>query len=399
VTSRRQFVEECGKAAAAFVFMAACDQERIAAASKPRPLAMGVSVMTCWASPRPEYGLVTGCQCPVEWPWEAMRATNRVPAIGQYDEAKPEVTSWRIEQMTRGGIDWCSYQHEWSFHLGKLVMNHCAENHPADSAVSFAMSWWDVQSAATDSLNLKYWDSTYWTDGRLPIWTRENISAGLIAYGRACAPIMAKASYLRIDDRPVLFRGYANTLQFYADRFGISPKEVLDLIAEGVGERPYFVATSCDPTVYPALKSWGFDALTEYQLNSDSWAHVLNIYRDRWASGLRVAKATGLHYWVPATAGFDARGYRPDSDAVRLGYTEPPTPADFTAHLIEARDIAERNYDLTQGRVITGAWSEHYEGSILEPQMPGMLHDGDEMLLAHRAACNPPATAYLKRAA
>lgn len=380
--ARREFL----RSAWTFIFAAACDRDSVFGPKKPRPLAMGVSVFTGWASPRPEYGLVTGCQCPSEYPWAQMRVGNRVPAIGQYDEARPEIASWRLEQMQRGGIDWCTYQHEWSFHRGELVMNHCAENHPADSPIQFAMSWWDVQSAATDSLNMRYWDSTYPLNGVIPIWTKENISAGLVAYGRACKPIMAKASYLRVDGRPVLFRGYANTLQFYA-RFGLSPKDVLDLVSKGAGERPYFVATSCDPTVYPLLKSWGFDALTEYQLNSDSWAHVLNIYRDRWASALKIARATGLHYWVPATAGFDARGYLPDADARVLGYTEPPTPADFTAHLMEARELAETNYDVTQGRVISGAWSEHYEGSVIEPQMPNQLHNGDEMLMAHGAAC------------
>lgn len=379
--ARREFL----RSAWTFLFAAACDRESVFGPKIPRPLAMGVSVFTGWASPRPEYGLVTGCQCPSEYPWAQMRVGNRVPAIGQYDEARPEISSWRLEQMQRGGIDWCTYQHEWSFHRGELVMNHCAENHPADSPISFAMSWWDVQSAATDALNLSYWDSTYPFEPPLPIWTKENISAGLVAYGRACKPIMAKASYLRVDGRPVLFRGYAHTLQFYA-RFELSPKDVLDLVSEGAGERPYFVATSCDPQVYPLLKSWGFDALTEYALYSDSWANVMEIYRDYWKRTIETCRRTGLEYWVPALAGFDARGYLPEADASKLGYFEPPNPAAFTAHLIEARTVAEENYELTRGRVLSYAWSEFYEGGIIEPQAPGMLHNGDEMLLAHQAA-------------
>lgn len=381
---RREFV----KAAGLFALIAACNPDALFAPKVRGRWTPGVSVFTGWASPRPEYGTVTGCQCPAQYPWDPahMLVRNRVPAIGQYDEADPSVTAWRLSEMQRGGVEWCTYQHEWSFHRGELVMNHCAENHPADSPIQFAMSWWDVQSAATDSLNMRYWDSTYPLNGVIPIWTRENISAGLIAYGAACAPIMRKASYLRIDDRPVLLRGYAHTLKFY-ERFGLSPKGVLDLIAEGVGERPYFVATSCDPTMYGSLEMWGFDAVTEYALYSDSYANVRRIYRDYWASTVTAAKASGLDFWVPALAGFDARGYLPDADASKLGYFEPATPQDFTDHLLEAREFAERHYDITRGRVLSYAWSEFYEGGIIEPQQPNMLHNGDEMLMAHAAAC------------
>lgn len=343
------------------------------------PLYMGVSVFTGWANPRPEYGLVTGCQCPLQNPWSGMLTPDRVPALGQYNEADPSVTVWRIAQMQIGKIDWCTYQHEWSMHMGQLTMNHCAENHPSDSPIQFAMSWWDVQSAATDALNLSYWDSTYHLNGVIPVWTKENISAGLVAYGKACAPFFAKASYLHVDGKPVLFRGYANTLQFYA-RFGLAPKDVLDLIASGAGTRPYFVATCCDPKVYPLLKSWGFDAFTEYNLRSDSWANVMPVYRQYWNSAIQIAKDTGIEYWVPALAGFDTSAYLPPEQVERF---EPPTPADFTVHLKEARAFAEANSQYTRGRVITYAWSEFFEGGIIEPMQPGMLHNGNEMLMAH----------------
>lgn len=382
-TARRDFLKACAAASAAFIGMA-CDADRVLY-PRPRPVSPGVSVFTGWASPRPEYGKVPGVQCPLQYPWTAMRTADRVPAIGQYDEKRPEVTSWRLEQMRRGGIEWCTYQHEWSFHLGQLLMNHCAENHPDDAQVQFAMAWFDVLSAATDALNLGYWDSTYALPVQLPIWTKDNVSAALVAYGVACAPFFRKASYLRVDDRPVLFRGYANSLQFYA-RFDLSPQDVLDLISSALPERPYFVATACTPDVHPLLKAWGFDAFTEYALYSDSYEHVRQTYRDFWDHGLEIAGATGIHFWVPAMAGFDARGYLPEADASKLGYFEPATPADFTAHLAEARDVADRNYDITGGRLLTYAFTEYYEGGIIEPMEPGMLHNGDELLLAHAAA-------------
>lgn len=368
--------------------MAGCNPDVLFGPKKRGPLHMGASTYTGWANPNPAYGLVTGCQAPLSNPWGGMLTQDRIPAIGQYDEREQSVTDWRLGEMQRGGIEWTTYQHEWSMHLNQLVMNHCAENHPADSPVQFAMSWWDVQSAATDPLNLRYWDSTYWDDGRLPVWNKEILGASFVAYGEACRPIMRKASYLRVDGKPVLFRGYANTLQFYA-RWGLTPKEILDLVSEGVGERPYFVATSCDLPCRPSLKAWGFDALTEYCLNADSWANLMSTYRDFWRQGIQLARDTGIDYWIPATAGFDARGYLSDYEASKLGYSEPPTPDDFTAHLIEARQVAEANYDVTRGKVLSYAFTERFEGGIIEPNMPtGMIHNGDEMLLAHAAACD-----------
>lgn len=371
MTSRRRFVEQCGKTAAAFVFMSACEQERIIAATKPRPLSMGVSVFAGWADPRPDFGLVPGVQCPQLHPWAGLRTADRVPAIGQYDERQQSVTDWRLAQMERGGIDWVTYQHEWSPGLGMLLMNHCAENHPDQARSQYAFSWWDVLTNSADGI-------TYYSDLK---WTPDTVRESLRSYGRAVYPFTRRASYLRVDDRPVLFRGAVQYLDFY-EHWNISPKEVLDLISEAFPVRPYWVATGTESRVYDNLKSWGFDALTEYLLYADSWANVAQTYRDYWASSATVAKATGLDFWVPATVGYDNRAFfAPQGDQIFM-----PTPEQFTAHLAEAREFAERHYELTRGMVGVYAWDEWYEGGVLEPCAPHMLHDGDAMLMAFKAA-------------
>lgn len=343
---------------------------------KPAPLYMGVSVFTGWASPRPEYGLVPGVQCPLEYPWRGMRTKDRLPAIGEYDEADPAVTAWRIEQMQKGKIDWVTYQHEWSPHLGRLLMNHCAENHPADSPIQLAMSWWDVLTNSTDGVT--YFAGDYALPERTGEWTAERVVASLRAYSKACEPITRKPSYLKIDGRPVLFRGAASSLRFYG-QWGISPSQALDLMASAFGRRPYFVAIATDPMDHAVLKKWGLDAFTEYNLYAGNWADVAQTYRDYWNRSIGIAKETGIDYWVPTSTGFDDRAW--GGSVVFM-----PTPAEFTEHLKEARDFARENYQYTRGRVLTNNWSELGEGSVLEPMMPGMLHDGEEMLLAHAKA-------------
>lgn len=345
---------------------------------KPEPLYMGVYLFPGWASPRPEYGLVPGVQCPLKWPWadpseegQANRTpskvlANRTPAIGEYDEALPEVTVWREAQMIRGKIDFCVYQHEWSPDLGLLTMNHCAENHPADSPVAFCLSWWDVLTNSSDG-------ETYFSD---PKWTLATVTASLKAYSKAVAPFTRKASYLKIDGRPVLFRGAAHSLRFYA-RWGLTPNMVLDLMASAITPRPYFVSTACDPIDHAVLKMWGFDAFTEYNLFADSWPSVMETYRYSWERALGIAKETGIEYWVPTTCGFDSREW-----GTRLPFVFIPTSEQLTEHLREARQFAQDNYRYTHGRVLLNNWSEYGEGSILEP----MLHNGDELLMAHARA-------------
>lgn len=336
---------------------------------RPAPVYMGVSVFTGWASPRPDYGLVPGVQCPQQYPWVGIQK-NRTPAMGQYDEAQSQVTTWRLSQMQRGKLDYCVYQHEWSPNLGKFTMNHCAENHPPQSPVQFAMSWWDVLSNSTDG-------ETYWSD---PRWTPDTVAGSLAAYSEACALIMERPNYLRIGGRPVLFRGGASSLRFYA-RFNLSPKQVLDLMGSRMAERPYFVAIGTDPFDHVLLKGWGFDAFTEYNLFAPDWDNAMATYRAYWAQAIATAKGTGIDYWVPASTGFDSTGWGMNGPVVFQ-----PTPMQFTAHLKEARAFAQDNAKYTKGRVLTNNWSEFGEGSILEPMFQGMLHNGDEMLVAHARA-------------
>ncbi|MBA2708881.1 MAG: glycoside hydrolase family 99-like domain-containing protein [Gemmatimonadaceae bacterium] len=352
----------------------------------------GVSVFSGWANPRPEYGAVAGVQCSFERPWETLQTNDRNLALGRYDEADPKITEQRLEWMASGGIDFACYQIEWS-HMhaipslapawlkplpSPLLNSHCADAHGPTSPVKYCVSWWDVTAVNGDP--------NYWNMLTNAGWTAARVEDSISQFASTVATkYMKQSNYLHVDGRPVLFRGHAHTLQFYADRFGITPQRLVTVIKEGVraavGQTPYLIATSTEPAVRPLLKAWGFDAFTDYLLHGSNWTLAMDVYRWYWGQSLQVCEQTGIEYWVAATAGYDARAWPGSDPNVFI-----PTPAQFTAHLKEARGLAMNNYGRTRGMVITYAWNEIGEGGIMEPMLPGQLHDGDTMLRAHRAA-------------
>ena len=349
----------------------------------------GVSVFCGWASPRPDHGRVPGVQSPNKWPWKVLQTRDRVPALGEYDERDPAVVSQRLRWMQEGGIDYACYQVEWAHemtqpktlvawrpYLDPLLMSHCADHHPAKSPVRFCVSMWDASQS----------DANYWIELKSRGWKLAEAEASWRQYARTVASrFMARSSYLRVGDRPVLFFGAASSLTFYQRQFGLSPARVIAAVSSEIrshtGQKPYLVATSSAPEAFPQLKSWGFDAFTEYLLYSDSWRGVTAIYRQRWNEAIAICRQTGIEYWVPATVGYDSTAW---GSPVNVRFV--PTPAQFTAHLKEARQFARTNAPHTREQVITYAWNEFGEGGMIEPMKQGMLHSGDEMLRAHRAA-------------
>lgn len=348
---------------------------------------MGVSVFCGWANPRAEFGAVPGVMCPAEWPWKALQTDDRNMALGQYDEADPAVTVTRCEWMIEAGIDFCTYQIEWAHEHScpdkrprwrkvldsPLTMSHCADNHPEDSPSQFCVSWWDTMA----------WDDI-WREMLGNGWTVDDVIDSHRQFARTVAVrYMTRPNYLSVSGRPVLMRGAAETLLNHKDRFGfdLTPAQVVtiwrDEIRAVTGKELYLVGTSVDPPVRPLLKGWGFDALTEYLLHGYGWDDTMRVYRDWWARDLKECKESGLDFWVPTTSGYDSKAWGSPVAASHM-----PTASQFTEHLKEARALAAAN---GIGFVLTYAWNENGEGGIVEKMAAGQLHDGDEMVRAHRA--------------
>jgi hypothetical protein len=363
VSARREFL----KSAYTFLFAAACNPVSIFGEDRRWPLEFGSYVHCGWANPRPEFGIVPGVQCPTATPW-ALKTQDRQPALGYYDEREIGITKWRCQEMRRAGLDYAVYQVEWNHRLDKpaVLMAHCADAHEALlTRPYFCLSFFDVLTSSSDGASVF-----------AAIPDRVSLERDIRNFARAVRFYTGSLSYYRVNGRPVLFWGYAHALSFYA-RYGATPRDVIRWLRSEIPDL-YLVATCTEPFVHESLSSWGFDAFTEYLLYSDSWNGVLSAYRGRWAEGIDISKRTGIEYWMPATCGYNSAAWGSPVPLVFM-----PSPAEFADHLSETASFARAN---RIGRVITYAWSEFGEGGILEPMRPGMLHDGDEMLLAHQAA-------------
>lgn len=204
----------------------------------------------------------------------------------------------------------------------------------------------------------------------LDYWTR---------FAEKVEPYTHRRNYLHIEDRPVLQRGWAHNLRFYR-QFDVEPREIADVIREVIPSL-YLLATATEREVYPLLKSWGFDGLTQYLLHGKGWENTMEVYRWSWAQDLETAKKYNLHYIVPFTSGYDGAAW--DTPESRAGFSHVPTPAQFTAHVREAKRVAQENVKYTLGLTLGYSWNERGESrTVIEPSEI----DGGAYLDALRAA-------------
>lgn len=94
--------------------VAACtDSTGAAPSAAPEfPLSVNIFIFSGYAVPREEFGRVPGIQCP--WPsaWGAMKKQDRIPAIGEYNEADQAISDYYLALLEYAGIDSAVYQIE-----------------------------------------------------------------------------------------------------------------------------------------------------------------------------------------------------------------------------------------------------------------------------------------------
>jgi hypothetical protein len=366
---------------------------------EPIRLIEGITVFSGWKRHRTEFnnndGGVPRMQCPAEYPWLEFKTSDRKMAFGidgTYDESDPEITTQRLQLMQYGRFDFACYQIEWAHNqtqptllspwtrkIDPLLMSHCADNHSPNSPIKFCISLWDVMACSNDK--------NYWEEMKMNGWTYKEMEASWRLYARMIAErYMTKPNYLTMaDGRLVLFEGWVHGLEFYSSEFGVSPERIIQILREEIlavtGKQIYLIATSTSLEFIPRIAQWGFDAFTEYLLYSDNWKNVMNVYRGWWYAAVEICKTTGLEFWVPTTCGYDSTAWGNPVKDIFI-----PTASQLEDHLKEAREFTKKNIKFTKGFLINYAWNEIGEGGIMEPMQNGQLHNGDEMLQAHRRA-------------
>jgi hypothetical protein len=113
--NRREAVVALGALA-----LSACT-DSITAPVITHPVVIGVHLHNGFASPRPEYGHVPGTQCPYQYPWKAMKTSDRVPLWGEYDERESWVTEKRVGLMRESGISFAIYQIDTDYRAMRMV--------------------------------------------------------------------------------------------------------------------------------------------------------------------------------------------------------------------------------------------------------------------------------------
>lgn len=311
-----------------------------------------------------------------------------------HDERDPAITVQTCKWMEQYGVKWLIYQVQHPHALTTperlpierrdgvpaLLMSHCADNHPVDTKVRFALANWDVNAG-------KKGEENYWIE---IAWGKDEAENSWRVYGRNVAKYAMHPRYLHLNGKLVLFHGAAENLAFYDTMFGLNPLEITeawrDEVRKATGKELYLVAVNTatqNPAVEDVnervfLKRWGFDAFAHYQLfgTKRTWEDAMATY-DYWMQrDLRAARVAALKYWPAATAGTDATGWYPPPDVFI------PTKAQFVAHLKKQMQFAADNYPVTELKVPICASGEYFEGESIDPFLSDgkQLHDGFEIL-------------------
>jgi hypothetical protein len=201
------------------------------------------------------------------------------------------------------------------------------------------------------------------------------------------------SSYQFYAGRPLFFFWSPQNIQHAANVFGpeISVSSMISLFRSLAAEygysgssRPYLVATHIgddisDEALFPQAQSWGFDAVSTYQLKDGTYDALKTRHRNHWRNALG---ATALDFFVPFSPGVDCND--PNNCGEHAWSNSDGT--DFESVADSATKFADRNYSRTGGNIVVCCWNEWDEGPFLQTSaMYGYLHfRGTTLSDAHR---------------
>ncbi len=295
--------------------------------------------------------------------WDCIRrlAPIRKPALGYYDEGKPECVDWQIKWAVENGIS-CFFV-DWYWVQGQQSLTHWFEAYRKAKyrdMLKVAIMWANHNPPDTHSEEdwrnvTQCWIDNYFNlpayyriDGKpaVLIWAPANVRHDLkgsegvkkcLAESQAMA---AKANYPGIV--------------FIAMGDDFSPTNVKALLDEGYS----------GVTTY---HEWGSDAAQAQAMKRYTYDRVVKTSPKAWED--KDAAAGGLTYYPVVDTGWDSRPWHGDKAFV----IEGRTPALFEQLLESAHQFASEKQ---KPIVVLGPMNEWGEGSYIEPSLEfgfGML--------------------------
>lgn len=296
-------------------------------------------------------------------PWgQFVRFPEKEPLLGWYSDSDPAVLKKQAQMMREAGIGFVAFDWYWN---GK------------ETYLEHAINAFRRTKPAGDLKYTILWANHYKFPGGLSEF-KEMVGFWVRNY-------FSDQGFLTIDGKPVVF---VFSVEFYAkaaESIGVSPAELTEIVnsiaREGGFSGVYLVGGVA------ALEHWakgvapaaGFSALSAYNyhrgysgsaesmsVSGSGFARLAAAYRQNW--NWLVSKST-LPYIVPMTSGWDKRPWGGSRDS---SFDDSiSTPAEFEAHLREAKALMDEFPNKTLKMGVVCCWNEFGEGSYIEPTKRG----------------------------
>ena len=279
--------------------------------------------------------------------------SERKPALGWYDESRPEIADWQIKWAVEHGVSFFAVDWYWS--RGQRQLEHWLHRAYFRARhrkhLKFCLLW--ANHNAPGSHDEADWLAV--TD----YWIRH--------YFR-------RPEYLKIDSKPVVVifnvHGPRRDMGVAAMARAIA-KVKARCRAAGLGGLYLLACTRADRAAHERLKAQGYDAASGYNYPDlgaagRRWAPYADLLAPH-AKLWRDAASLGVLRQIPAlSGGWDSRPWHKASARVRTGRT----PALFEQHCRDAKAFLDRPGARPAGSrptCLIEAWNEWGEGSYVGP--------------------------------
>ena len=294
-----------------------------------------------------------GWESDVKWDCIRRVAPIRKPALGYYDESRPECVDWQIKWALENAIN--CFLVDWYWCEGQQHLTHWFEAYRKAryrDLLRVAIMWANHNPPGTHSAEDLRAVTRHWIDHYFNL-----------------------PSYFQIDGKPAVFIWAPHNIRKDlggSDAVKASLEEAQTMAREAGYEGITFVAMGYDFSRdnVEALAHEGYSAITTYHewgIAGDAASHkripfegVVEQAPEAWA---HKNKAAGpLTYYPVIDTGWDARPWHGDGALV----IEGRTPALFERLLDAAKDFARAN---DKKILVLGPLNEWGEGSYIEPNL------------------------------